>query len=328
MKKRILAAGLAAAVFATSLTACGSSSKSGSEKKSGKTYKIGVCQLVQHPALDAATKGFKEELEKKLGGNVKIDVQNASGDSATCATICNGFVTSGDDLIMANATASLQAASSATSKIPVVGTSITDYASALNISDWKGTTGKNVTGTSDLAPLDKQADMFSELLPDAKKIGILYCSAESNSKYQANVVKKALEKKGLTVKAYTFSDSNDVSTVTKSACQNEDALYIPTDNTAASCSENIKNVVVPAKIPVIAGEEGIAKSCGVATLSIDYYELGKETGDMAYDILVNGKDPSKMEIKTAPSVTKEYNKEISDTLGIKIPSDYKEIKAD
>lgn len=294
----------------------------------GQTYTVGICQLVQHPALDAATQGFKDALAAKLGDSVTFDEQNAAGDSATCSTICNQFVSSNYDLIMANATASLQAAISATNEIPILGTSITDYATAMDIADWTGTTGINVSGTSDLAPLDQQAEMIKTLFPDAKNVGILYCSAEANSKYQATVISTALTEMGYAVKEYTFSDSNDVSQVTQSACGESDVLYIPTDNTAASCTEAIDNVAAPAGIPIVAGEEGICKGCGVATLSIDYYELGEATGEMAYEVLVNGADISSMEVQFAPNVTYEYMADRCQTLGVTVPEDYVAIEAE
>ena len=248
--------------------------------KSGKTYTIGICQLVQHEALDAATDGFKKALKDKLGDKVKFDEQNAAGDAPTCSTICTSFVTNNYDLILGNATAALQAAVSATDSIPVLGTSVTDYGTALDISDWNGVTGKNVSGTTDLAPLDQQAKCIKELFPDAKNIGIIYCSSEPNSIYQSTTITKYLEDEGYKIKEYTFADSNDVASVTKSACDASDVIYIPTDNTAASCTEAINNVAGPAKTPIFAGEEGIAKGCGVATLSISYYDLGYETGEI------------------------------------------------
>ena len=173
------------------------------------SYLIGICQLVQHEALDAATQGFQDALTKLLGEeNVKFDLQNASGDSATCATIINQFVSSDVDLILANATASLQAAAAGTDTIPILGTSVTDYATALEIDNWTGLTGKNISGTSDLAPLSEQAAMLHELFPDAKNVGLLYCSAEANSAYQAETIQKSLEEFGYTCKTYTFADSN------------------------------------------------------------------------------------------------------------------------
>ena len=286
------------------------------------TYNVGICQLVQHPALDAATQGFMDTLTAKLGDKVKFDLQNASGDSATCITIVNGFISSDVDLIMANATPALQAAQAATEEIAILGTSITDYASALDIEGWTGVTGTNISGTSDLAPLAEQAAMLKELFPDAKNVGLLYCSAEANSVYQVEVITKELTALGYTCTNYAFADSNDVSSVTMNACASSDVIYIPTDNTAASCTEAIRNVVEPEGVPVIAGEEGICSGCGVATLSISYYDLGCATGEMAYEILVNGADVSAMEVRFAPNVTKKYNAELCQILNVTVPEDY------
>ena len=289
------------------------------------TYRVGVCQLVQHVALDAATQGFQDALTAKLGDAVAFDVQNASGDSNTCSAIVNNFISNGVDLIMANATPALQSAVAATGDIPILGTSVTDYATALELDNWNGATGMNVSGTSDLAPLDQQAEMLHELFPDAAKVGLLYCSAEPNSKYQVDVISGYLTALGYTCAEYTFADSNDVASVTQSACDGCDVIYIPTDNTAASCTEAIRNVVEPAKKPVIAGEEGLCAGCGVATLSISYYDLGYTTGEMAYEVLVNGADVSTMNVQFAPNVTKEYNAEMCELLGIQIPEGYKAI---
>ncbi len=336
MKKILSLALVALMVF--SLAACGGnqapSSQSeapGSQAPSSEapapadSYVVGISQLVQHPALDAATKGFIDALTEKLGDKVTFDSQNASGDPATCAVIANQFVSSKVDLIMANATPALQAAQAATSTIPVLGTSITDYGTALDIDDWTGVTGTNISGTSDLAPLNQQAALFKELFPDAKNVGILYCSAEPNSKYQANVVAGHLKELGYTSKEYTFSDSNDLQSVAAMAASESDVIYVPTDNTAASNTEIIKNVTVPAKVPVIAGEEGICKGTGVATLSISYYDLGYATGEMAYEILVNGADPATMQVRYAPKFTRMYNPEIAQTLGITIPGGFEAI---
>ena len=290
--------------------------------EAAKTYTVGICQLVQHPALDAATQGFKDALTEALGDSVKFDEQNASGESVNCATIINGFVASKVDLIMANATPALTAATSATADIPILGTSVTDYASALEIDNWTGTVGTNVSGTSDLAPLDEQAAMLQELFPDAKKVGLLYCSAESNSKYQVDVIKGYLEAAGLTCAEYAFTDTNDVASVTQKACDDSDVIYIPTDNTAASNTEAIANVVLPAKVPVIAGEEGICGGCGIATLSISYYDLGYATGKMAVQVLTGEADISAMPIEYAPQVTKKYNTANCDALGVTVPDDY------
>ena len=311
-------------------TAAESTAESGSEAASevstdGKVYNIGICQLIQHDALDAATKGFEDALKETFGDNVKFDEQNASGDSANCATIVNGFVSSNVDLILANATAPLQAAAQATADIPVLGTSVTDYATALDISDWTGTVGGNISGTSDLAPLDQQAAMIQELFPDAKTVGLLYCSAEPNSVYQCDVIEGYLTEEGYTVARYAFTDTNDVTSVAQTAADNSDVIYIPTDNTAASNTEAIANVVLPAKVPVVAGEEGICNGCGVATLSISYYDLGHATGEMAAKILAEGGDVSTMPVEYAPNVTKKYNAANCEALGITPPDGYEAI---
>ena len=324
--KKILALLLAVALL-VSMTACGSSDAApadtaDSAPDAAESYLIGICQLVQHEALDAATQGFKDALTDKLGDSVSFDEQNASGDSANCSTIVNGFLSSDVDLILANATAPLQAAAAATADIPVLGTSVTDYATALEISDWTGTVGNNVSGTSDLAPLDQQAAMIQELFPDATNVGLLYCSAEPNSVYQCDVIEGYLSDAGYSVARFPFTDTNDVASVTQSACDASDVIYIPTDNTAASNTEAIANVVLPAGVPVVAGEEGICAGCGVATLSISYYDLGYATGLMAYEILVNGADVSEMPVQYAANVTKKYNAANCEALGIEIPEDY------
>ncbi len=313
--KKIIAI-LLAVMMLCAVTACGG------EGGEAETYTVGICQLVQHPALDAATQGFKDALTEAFGDKVTFEDGNAANDIPSCATICNGFVMSEVDLILANATPALQAAASATDSIPVLGTAVTEYGVALSIDNFNGTVGTNISGTSDLAPLDQQADMVSELFPDAKNVGILYCSGEANSKYQAKVVRECLEKKGLTVKEYTFADSNDVSTVTSTACDENDVIYIPTDNTAASCTEAINAIALPAGVPIVAGEEGICKGCGVVTLSIDYYELGRTTGQMAVKILKGESDISEMPIEYYPESVKKYNADIASKLNITVPGDY------
>ncbi len=321
--KKMIALLLSGAICSVMFAACSDSySKNPSEGNKDKTYQIGVVQQVQHDALDAATKGFQDALKEKLGDKVTITVQNAAGDTPTCSTIANQFVADGVDLIMANGTAAMQAASAATADIPIVATSITDYATGLEISNWTGKTGMNITGTSDLAPLDQQAAMIKELVPDAKTVGILYCSAEANSKYQSDVISASLKSLGIATKEYTFADSNDIAAVATTACSEVDAIFVPTDNTAASNTGIIDSVAAPAKIPVIAGEEGICKGCGIATLSIDYYSIGYNAGLMAYDILVNGADPADMEVGFASDLTKKYVESRCSNLGIQVPSDY------
>ena len=290
-------------------------------------YNVGICQLVQHNALDAATQGFRDALVEELGeDHVIFDEQNAAGDSATCATIAAGFVASEMDLIMANATPALQAATSATSTIPILGTSVTDYGTALNLKDFSGTVGGNVSGTSDLAPLDQQAEIIKELFPDAKTVGIMYCSGEANSVYQADTIRVILEEMGYTVEEYTFADSNDVAFVTQSACDENDVLFIPTDNTAASCTSAIDAVARPTGTPIIVGEENMCVGCGVATLTISYYDLGRVTGQMAAKILKGEENVSEMPIQWAAETTKKYNPEICESLGIEIPEGYEAIE--
>ena len=295
----------------------------GCAKKEG--YTVGICQLVEHPALDAATQGFKDALTEALGDKVVFDEQNAQNDSNTCSTIVNNFVSKNVDLIMANATPALQAAAAATNKIPILGTSVTEYGVALGIDNFSGTVGGNISGTSDLAPLNEQADMVKELFPDAKNVGLVYCSAEANSQYQVDTVAGYLTAMGYTCKYYAFSDSNDIATVVTNAAAEMDVLYIPTDNTAANNTEIINNIC-KGKIGIVAGEEGICAGCGAATLSISYYDIGYATGKMAVKILTEGADISKMPIEYAPKFTKKYNPELCEALGIKIPDGYEAIQ--
>lgn len=320
MKKNVISALLVAAAVGV-MTVC----PVGAEES--QTYNVGICQLVQHVALDAATEGFKDALTDKLGDAVTFDEQNAQGDSNTCSTIINSFVSNDVDLILANATPALQAAAAGTDTIPILGTAVTEYGVALGLDDFNGTVGGNISGTSDLAPLDQQAAMLQELFPDAKNVGLLYCSAEPNSQYQVDTVKAALEDLGYTCEYYAFSDSNDLSSVVTTAVSESDVIYVPTDNTVASNTEIINNICLPEQVPVIAGEEGICSGCGVATLSINYYDLGYATGEMAVKILADGEDISTMPIEYAPKFTKEYNAEICDELGVTVPDDYVAIGA-
>ncbi len=308
--KKITAALLAIIMVCASFTACTAPADDGK-------FNIGIVQLVEHVALDAATEGFKQAIIDELGEeNVVFNFQNGQNDPNTCSTIVNQFVSNEVDLIMANATPALQAAVAATDKIPILGTSVTEYGVALGIENFNGTPGGNVSGTSDLAPLDKQAAMILEWIPEAKNVGLIYCSKEANSQYQVNVVKAELEKAGVTATLYPFSDSNDIASVVTAAVENCDVLYVPTDNTAAENAALIDNICEPAKIPVFAGEEGICKGCGVATLSISYYDLGYATGLQAVSILKGEADISTMPIGYAATQTPKYNKEQCDALGI------------
>ena len=288
------------------------------------SYSVGICQLVQHPALDAATQGFIDALSEELGEDaVSFNNQNASGDSANCAIICNQFVSDEVDLILANATPALLAAQAATNQIPILGTSVTDYASALDFDEdeWTGATGSNISGTSDGVPAEEYAALLNELFPDAKNVGILYCSGEPNSKFQADQIRPFLEEMGYKVADYTFADSNDVAAVANNACDDCDVLYIPTDNTAASNAELINNVVLEKKVPVVAGEEGLCAGCGCVTLSISYYDLGVVTGQMAAKILKGEAEVGEMEIEYAP-FEKKFNADNCEILGIEVPEDF------
>ncbi len=353
MKKRIMSV-LAACMAAALLASCGSGSgnttaaadttaaedgsaasgeaSGGSEEGgaavTGQSFTVGICQLTPHEALDAATQGFKDrltELMAESGNEVNFEEENANNDQPTCSTIINQFVSSNVDLILANATAPLQAAASATSEIPILGTSISDYGTALDDASMSTVTGRNISGTSDLAPLDQQAEMLQEWFPDAQNVGLLYCSSEANSQYQIGVIKPILEDMGYTCTEYTFTDSNDLSSIVSQAVQSCDVIYVPTDNTVADNTGIIANAVIPAQVPVIAGEEGICGGCGVATLSISYYELGETTAEMAYDILVNNADISTMEIQYAPTLTKKYNPDICSQLGLTPPDGYEAV---
>lgn len=305
------------------LTAC--SDKTAAKK----TYKIGICQLMEHEALDAATEGFKKAIIDELGEDaVEFDVQNGQGDPATCSTIANQFVSNNVDLIMANATPALQSAAAATAEIPILGTSVTEYGVALGLKDFNGTVGGNISGTSDLAPLDKQAAMIKEWCPDAKTVGLIYCSKEANSKYQVEVVKAELEKSGLTATLYPFADSNDLAQVCTTAADNCDVIYVPTDNTVAENTGIIDNICEPKKIPVIAGEEGICSGCGIATLSISYYDLGYTTGKMAVQILRDGADIATVPIGYAETQTPKYNAQNCEALGITPLEGYVAIEAE
>ena len=294
--------------------------------QTGSVKTIGICQLVAHPALDAATNGFIEAVKEGLGkNNVRFDKQEASGDSAICVTIANSFVNKNVDLILANATPALQACANSTLDIPILGTSITEYGVALSLKDFNGVVGGNVSGTSDLAPLDGQADMFSELLPNAKKIGLLFCSAEANSLYQIDVVEGLLKEKGLSTERISFADSNELQSVLSAKINGIEALYIPTDNTCADNVNVIDAICRPAKLPVICGEENICKGCGIASLTIDYFNLGKKTGQMAVEILKDGKDISTMPIAYDEHPVKKFNKAICQELGVTVPESYIEI---
>lgn len=338
MKRKVLSVLLASAM-ALSMTACGgekaaettaaameaAKAETAAPAAEQETYTVGICQLMQHVALDAATQGFKDALTEELGDRVTFDEQNAQGDSNTCSTIINSFVSSEVDLIMANATPALQSAQAGTNEIPILGTSVTEYGVALDIEGFDGTVGGNISGTSDLAPLDEQAVMLKELFPDAKKIGLLYCSAEANSQYQVDTVKTYLEEAGYTCEYYAFADSNDMATIVTKAAEESDVLFVPTDNTIAANASIVDNIAQPAGVPIVGGDQGICEGCGVATICIEYYDLGVATGKMAAKVLTGESNISEMPIEYAPQFTKVFNTRVASALDMEMPEGYTQI---
>lgn len=297
---------------------------SASAQESG--YRVGICQLVQHDALDAATQGFKDALAEEMGDRVSFIEQNASGDISACISIANGFVAEGVDLILANSTQALQAVYAGTGDIPILGVSVTDYASALDMDKWTGVTGVNVSGCSDEAPMAEQAELLRQLFPNGKMVGLLYCSAEANSVYQAAIMTGHLTAMGYECTTYTFTDTNDVFSVAQNACANSDVIFVPTDNTVATCAEVIRNVVDVERTPIVGGDAGICSGCGVATLAVDYYDLGRVAADMAYAVLVNGADVSSMPVQYGSSFRRVYNPELCSYLGIAVPNGFEPVE--
>ena len=285
-------------------------------------YRIGVCQLVQHAALEEATRGFMDAVEQGLGDQCEVTVHNASGELADCISIVNAFLAEDVDLILANATQALQAACAATGETPILGVAVTDYPAALDMDVWNGMTGINVSGTSDLAPLDVQAALVQTLFPGAEKIGLLYCASEVNSIYQVHVIRACLAQRGYACTEYAFTDTNDVFSVAQRACQDSDVLFVPTDNTIASCTELLRNVIETERVPVIGGDEGICAGCGVATICIDYYDLGYTTGRMACDILLGKADIAQLPIAYSPTFIQVVNEEMCRYLGVTIPEGF------
>ena len=319
MKKRLLFLG-ASAVLA--LTGCRNANIKVNPDQ--EKYVVGTAQFAPHVALDAATAGFKAKLTELLtakGRQVEFVDTNASGEISNCPTIINSLVSKDVDLIMANATPCVSAAYQATSTIPILGTSVTEYGVACEIKLKDGKTKTNVSGTSDLAPLDAQVDLMTKLNPNARKFGILYSSSEANSKYQVKEVKKFLKAKGADYKVteYAISGSETLSAICDSAKAKEDVIYIPTDNFCADNADTI-GLKLEGK-PVFAGEEGICKKCGFATLSIDYFALGEITGEMAYNVLLGEKDIREYPIQYYQNPKKEYVKARCEALGINIPED-------
>lgn len=281
--------------------------------------RVGVVQLLNHDALNKATQGFVDVVDGEFGENT-CDVKIAGGESWQCGNIASVFLADNVDLIMCNATSALVITSQATKDVPILGTSVTDYEDAL------GVIPSNVSGTSDKAPLNEQAQMLIDLLPNAKNIGILYCSSESNSEYQVEIVEDYLKAKGLNVIRFGFVDTDNLPSTLESACTNSDALFIPTDNKCADNASSIKKIADEYKVPIIAGEESIFKDVGgLATLSINYYELGRKTGEMAIRILKGKEKISDMEIEYDTKLSKFYSKEVAEKYNVTIPADFVEI---
>lgn len=287
-----------------SLTACGDKAD----------FTVGICQLMEHESLDKATNGFIDALTaalKKEGKTVKFDTQVA-GEPNLCTTVVNTFTAKNVDMIMANATPALLAAANATTTIPVLGTSVTDYSDTFS-----GNIPKNVTGTSDAVPFDEQAQMMIDSLGLKKgdKVGVIYCTNESNSVIQYKAVKALFEAKEIVVEAYTFSDTTELQTIVTKAAGDCKAIYIPSDNTVADNDSVVGTICTEKKVPVFTSYGG---AICYASLAIDYYELGKKTGEMAAEILLGNKSPEDFEVATlTPSVV--YNNELCATLGITVP---------
>lgn len=331
--KKSLAMLLAGAMVVASLTACGSGKKEttaettsdttaeSAESKTvsdGETYKIGVLQLTEHAALDAANEGFVAALDDS-GISYEIDQQNAQNDQSACQTIAEKLVNDGDDLILAIATPAAQAVAGVTTEIPIVGTAITDFADS-GLVESNDAPGENVTGSSDLTPIKAQISLLQKVLPEAKTVGVLYCSAESNSEIQLQMTKEACAAAGLDVEEFSVASSNEIQSVVESAVGKVDCLYPFTDNTIAAGMNTVSMVANENNLPVICGEQGMVEAGGLCTYSIDYYELGYIAGEMAVKILKGEAEPATMPIEYYPEEKCEFvgNEETAKLLGIDI----------
>lgn len=320
-QKKNLVLAMLALILVFMLSGCNTPAPAPTPTPEPKTvFKIGIVQLAEHPALDAATQGFQDALTEKLPDQVEFDLQNAQGEQTNATTIVNKFVNDKVSLIMANATNSVKAAREATSTIPIVGTSVTDYVKS-GLVESNEAPGGNVTGASDNNPVDVQVELLAALVPDAEVVGIVYSSAEENSEIQAVEAKAALEAKGYEVKIYTVADSNEIQTIVTKACTEVDAFYEPSDNLIASNVPTMANITTAAGIPVITAESSMCEAGFLATYSISYYDLGHKAGEMAFEILVNGADPATTPIFTfdTSNLTLFINQEVADALGIVIP---------
>lgn len=316
MKKlvKVMALVMTAVLLVCSLAACGSSSDK---------IKIGIIQLTEHDALNQAYQGFVDGLKAagyEDGKNIELDLHNAQNDQSNCQTIAEEFVTENKDLILAIATPAAQAVAAKTTTIPTLITAVTDPAGSDLVAS-NSAPGGNITGTSDLNPVDEQAAYIQKVLPNVKQVGILYCSSESNSKLQCDLMTAALNKLGISVTEFTVPDTNDVQQVTEYACSKVEAIYIPTDNTLASSMATVSSVTLPKKVPVFCGEESMVKSGGFLTIGINYYNLGKQTAEMAVRILKDGQSPATMPVEYQKDYAITVNEEALNALGITLPED-------
>ncbi len=320
--KKFLSILTMAAMSLSLLAGCGDAASDGAA--SGETKNIGIIQYTAHPALDAARDGFIAQLEEagyKDGENCTIDIQNAQADQSNLKTISQKFVNDGKDLIFAIATPAAQSVAAETKDIPILVSAVTDPA-ASGLAESNEVPNTNVSGTSDLTPVKEQIDLLKQILPEAKKIAIMYCSGEQNSVIQAEMAKEAAEEVGLETEELTVSNTNDVAQVTESAVGKFDAIYIPTDNILASSMPLVSSITNPKKLPLIVGEQGMVEGGGLASVAVDYTELGKLTGTMAVDIF-NGADIKTMPIQYAPNPQLIINETAAAELGITIPDEVK-----
>ncbi len=312
-RRQVLAASAATAATAV-LAGCGSSDDSASDGST--TYSIGSIQYVQHDALDKCYQGFVDVLDES-GISYTIDEQNGNNEQSTCQTAATQFVGNSVDLIYAIATPAAQACLAATTEIPIVGCAITDYASSGLVASNEAP-GGNVTGASDLNPIAEQVAMLQTVCPDAQTVGLLFCSAEANSEFQIELAEAELDSVGLSHDRYTVSGSNDIQSVVEAMAGKVDVVYVPTDNVIAAGMAQVAQICTDAGVPIICAEEGEVEAGGLCTLSIDYYELGRMSGQMALEILTEGTNPGDMPIQYEDASTLEVitNEETATALGI------------
>ena len=319
-KVKALAAGLML-TLALGVMGCGGDKKEAPKK--AEKVNVGIVQLVEHAALDAANKGFVEGLASKgykEGQNIAYDRQNAQADQSNLQNIAHRFVNNKVNLICAIATPAAQTVANVTSDIPIVATAVTDYKAAKLVKD-NAKPGTNVTGTTDMNPVEQQLDLLLKLVPNAKSVGTIYCSSEVNSQLQIEILKKAAAAKGVTVKEATVSNVNDIQQAARSLVGKVQAIYVPTDNVLASAMPTLVSVTEEAKLPVICGEGGMVKAGGLATLGVDYYKLGFQAGEMAADILSGKSKPADMGIQAQKEFKAMVNLKEAEKIGLKVPED-------